>query len=116
MSAWTDPADKEWMPADYYEAVQVGWPMEQPAEQRIDGQAERAFAATMRGELDKANAELERLRAEIRTLSDWHEAKAEKAVRYPGPGRDNHISMSKAADVHRDASCRLRALLDPTDE
>ena len=40
MSAWTDPADEEWMPADYYEAVQVGWPMERPAEQRIDGETD----------------------------------------------------------------------------
>ena len=66
-------------------------------------------------ERDEARAEVARLRAGIGTLSDWHEAKAEKADRYPGPGRDNRVAMSKAATVHRDASRRLRALLDPTE-
>lgn len=72
-------------------------------------------AARLRDELAKARAEVARLRAGIGTLSDWYEAKAEKADRYPGPGRDNRVAMSKAATVHRDASRRLRALLDPTE-
>ena len=63
-------------------------------------------------------AEVERLRAieaGVEALADWHETKGEKAASHPGPGRDNRIAMSKAATVHRDATRRLRALLNPTE-
>ena len=69
-------------------------------------------------ERDAARAEVERLRAiesGVKALADWHETKAEKADRHPGPERVSHIAMSKAATVHRDASRRLRDLLDPTE-
>lgn len=62
--------------------------------------------------------EVDRLRsieAGVETLAEWHETKAEKAASHPGPGRDNRVAMSKAATVHRDATRRLRALLNPTE-
>lgn len=60
--------------------------------------------------------EVKRLRAGIESLADWHETKAEKAERFrPEVDGENRV-MDKAAQVHRDADARLRALLNPPTE
>lgn len=54
---------------------------------------------------EAAGAAVER----VRSLADWHEAKADKARRFPGA---EVAIMEKAARVHEDAARRLRAALD----
>ena len=66
-------------------------------------------------EAEAVLAEVDRLRAGIKSLADWHETKAEKAERFrPEIDGENRV-MDKAAQVHRDADLRLRALLNPTE-
>lgn len=62
----------------------------------------------LREQLDELDATVGRLI----TLADWHDTKAEKATASPGSGELNEARMSKAAEVHRDASRRIREAID----
>lgn len=57
--------------------------------------------------LDAAEARL----ASVQDLADWHETKADKARRFPGP-ESRALVMEKAAQVHSDAAWRIRRALD----
>src|SRR5699024_2392667 len=58
-----------------------------------------------------AHAAQQPSREEILDLADWHETKAEKAVRFrPEVDGENRV-MDKAAEIPTDAARRLRKLL-----
>lgn len=48
--------------------------------------------------------------SELESLADWHDTKAEKARRFPGPLEVNVDVMKGKALVHDDAARRLREL------
>ena len=54
-----------------------------------------------------AAAERDALAAKVEALADWHETKADKARRFPGPESPGLV-MEKAAQVHSDAAWRIR--------
>lgn len=49
-------------------------------------------------------------------LAEWHETKAEKARRFPGPLERNEDVMKGKATVHDDAARRLRELAELNEE
>jgi hypothetical protein len=51
--------------------------------------------------------------ASVLSLADWHDTKAEKARRFPGPLERNEDVMRGKATVHDDAARRLRELVAP---
>ena len=63
--------------------------------------------------LDAMEAERDALAALVRGIADWHETKADKARRFPGP-ESRALVMEKAAQVHSDAAWRIRRALDAT--
>lgn len=56
---------------------------------------------------------LEALPPRLHDLADWHDTKADKARRHPGPLERNEDVMRGKAEVHNDAARRLRELADP---
>ena len=59
-----------------------------------------------------AAAERDALVAKVASLADWHETKADKALRFRIEINGENRVMDKAAEVHTDAARRLRAALD----
>jgi hypothetical protein len=55
---------------------------------------------------------LEALPPRLRDLADWHDTKADKARRFPGPLQRNEDVMKGKAEVHDEAARRLRELAD----
>lgn len=49
-------------------------------------------------------------------LADWHDTKAEKARRFPGPLERNEDVMKGKATVHDDSARRLRELAAQADD